>query len=194
MPILSSTSSTSGRPTPSSLSMRRSDTSMRPRQVAGPATGKRGSAGSTRSGRQECPGADRLDPRDRPAPRSPRCHQPRTPPPLPGGGQRNGTVPAAHHLRGERGAELLSTQRRGSDAVVEALREGNGGATDAPRGKGARGPADSRRREYPGSGRPHLLDAAAILWTARRIFAKAALRIPDDPEWDEHGLRMEIVR
>jgi predicted RNase H-like nuclease len=40
----------------------------------------------------------------------------------------------------------------------------------------------------------HLLDAAAFLWTARRIFAKAALRVPTDPQWDDEGLRMEIVR
>jgi predicted RNase H-like nuclease len=48
--------------------------------------------------------------------------------------------------------------------------------------------------EVPGATSAHLADAAAILWTARRIFAKAALRIPSDPEWDEQGLRMEIVR
>jgi predicted RNase H-like nuclease len=40
----------------------------------------------------------------------------------------------------------------------------------------------------------HLVDAAAILWTARRIFARAGTRIPTDPEWDVHGLRMELVR
>jgi predicted RNase H-like nuclease len=40
----------------------------------------------------------------------------------------------------------------------------------------------------------HLLDAAAMLWTARRIFARAGTRIPLDPEWDEQGLRMELVR
>jgi len=40
----------------------------------------------------------------------------------------------------------------------------------------------------------HLLDAAALLWTARRIFARAGTRIPSDPEWDDEGLRMEIVR
>jgi predicted RNase H-like nuclease len=40
----------------------------------------------------------------------------------------------------------------------------------------------------------HLLDAAAILWTARRIFARAGTRLPSDPEWDERGLRMEFVR
>jgi predicted RNase H-like nuclease len=48
--------------------------------------------------------------------------------------------------------------------------------------------------EVPGTGPSHLLDAAAILWTARRIFAKAAIRIPTDPEWDEQGLRMEFLR
>ncbi len=48
--------------------------------------------------------------------------------------------------------------------------------------------------EVPGASPAHLLDVAAILWTARRIFAKAGLRIPRDPEWDEQGLRMEIVR
>ncbi len=48
--------------------------------------------------------------------------------------------------------------------------------------------------EVPGAGPAHLLDAAAILWTARRIFAKAAIRIPSDPEWDEQGLRMELLR
>ena len=41
---------------------------------------------------------------------------------------------------------------------------------------------------------PHLLDAAACLWTARRIAAKAVQRLPEDPEWDSQGLRMEMVR
>jgi predicted RNase H-like nuclease len=48
--------------------------------------------------------------------------------------------------------------------------------------------------EVPGASTSHLLDAAAILWTARRIFAKAAIRIPLDPEWDEQGIRMEFLR
>ncbi len=48
--------------------------------------------------------------------------------------------------------------------------------------------------EVPGATAAHLLDAGAILWTARRIFAKAGVRIPTDPEWDEQGLRMEIIR
>jgi predicted RNase H-like nuclease len=48
--------------------------------------------------------------------------------------------------------------------------------------------------DVPGVTPSHLLDAAAILWSARRIFARAAVRIPDDPEWDEQGLRMELLR
>ncbi len=46
--------------------------------------------------------------------------------------------------------------------------------------------------EVPGSNQSHLLDAAAILWTARRILPKAAIRIPGDPEWDEQGLRIGV--
>ena len=40
----------------------------------------------------------------------------------------------------------------------------------------------------------HLLDAAACLWTARRIAARAVQRLPEDPEWDSEGIRMELVR
>jgi predicted RNase H-like nuclease len=40
----------------------------------------------------------------------------------------------------------------------------------------------------------HLIDAAAALWTARRIASRAIARIPEDPEWDSQGIRMEIVR
>ncbi len=48
--------------------------------------------------------------------------------------------------------------------------------------------------KLPGVGVTHLHDVAALLWTARRIFAKAATRLPADPEWDAEGLRMEVVR
>jgi predicted RNase H-like nuclease len=48
--------------------------------------------------------------------------------------------------------------------------------------------------ELPGASLAHLLDAAVFVWTARRIFVRAAIRIPQDPEWDEQGLRMEILR
>jgi predicted RNase H-like nuclease len=38
-----------------------------------------------------------------------------------------------------------------------------------------------------------LLDGFAALWTARRVAAKAATRIPESPEWNGDGLRMELV-
>ena len=41
--------------------------------------------------------------------------------------------------------------------------------------------------------RKHLFDAAALLWTARRVFGHAAIRLPSEAEWDSEGLRMEIV-
>lgn len=50
---------------------------------------------------------------------------------------------------------------------------------------------DTRLPRVPAS---HMLDVSALMWTARRIFARAGVRIPQDPEWDESGLRMEIVR
>ncbi|HZQ27729.1 MAG TPA: DUF429 domain-containing protein [Acidimicrobiales bacterium] len=48
--------------------------------------------------------------------------------------------------------------------------------------------------DVPRGTRPRqLIDAAADLWTARRIAARAVVRLPDDPEWDDEGLRMEIL-
>jgi predicted RNase H-like nuclease len=64
--------------------------------------------------------------------------------------------------------ELLERRMQGIDAVIDA--------------------------ELPRVGRHHLLDAAVGLWTARRIISRAATRLPEDPEWDEDGLRMEILR
>jgi predicted RNase H-like nuclease len=47
--------------------------------------------------------------------------------------------------------------------------------------------------ELDGVPRQHLLDVAALLWTARRVFSRGAKRIPEDAEWDSQGLRMEYV-
>ncbi len=41
---------------------------------------------------------------------------------------------------------------------------------------------------------PTLLDACVNLWTARRISARAVTRLPEVPEWNQDGLRMELVR
>jgi predicted RNase H-like nuclease len=48
--------------------------------------------------------------------------------------------------------------------------------------------------EIEGVTEGHLLDAGACLWTARRMFAHAGVRVPEDPEWDEEALRMELIR
>jgi predicted RNase H-like nuclease len=50
------------------------------------------------------------------------------------------------------------------------------------------------KSRLPGISEARLLDAAACLWTARRIMSRAVERVPADPEWDSEGLRMEIVR
>ena len=84
-------------------------------------------------------------------------------------------------------------------AEDEVLKHGK----DSKRGQAER--LDLLRRRMPGSERivdteldgvraTHLTDAAVTLWTARRIVARAISRLPEDPEWDDNGLRMEIVR
>ena len=40
----------------------------------------------------------------------------------------------------------------------------------------------------------HLLQVAALLFTARRASGRAVSRMPIDPTWDDVGMRMEIVR
>lgn len=46
----------------------------------------------------------------------------------------------------------------------------------------------------PGAAQVHVLQAAGLLWTARRIAGRAMTRLPADPTWDSTGLRMELVR
>ena len=45
-----------------------------------------------------------------------------------------------------------------------------------------------------GATRRHLIEAAGLLWTARRIAGRVVNRYPDEPEWNDIGLRMEYVR
>lgn len=47
--------------------------------------------------------------------------------------------------------------------------------------------------ELPGVAPRDLLDGAALLWTARRVFGHSAARLPSEGEWDSRGLRMELV-
>jgi predicted RNase H-like nuclease len=86
--------------------------------------------------------------------------------------QLNADVPLQWSKNSEKGREerraLLELKVPGVDRVLEA--------------------------EVSGATISHLLDVAAFMWTARRIFAHAVVRMPADPEWDDEGLRMEIVR
>lgn len=45
-----------------------------------------------------------------------------------------------------------------------------------------------------GAGMVHIVQAAGLLWTARRALGRAINRVPVEPTWDSHGLRLEIVR
>jgi len=57
------------------------------------------------------------------------------------------------------------------------------------------GVEDAVTRNPPaGAGQIHLLQAAGLLWTARRAAGRAINRLPTDPNWDTTGLRMELVR
>jgi predicted RNase H-like nuclease len=59
----------------------------------------------------------------------------------------------------------------------------------------ARLPGIERILDVEIAGVPHarVLDAAVDLWTARRVLARAVNRLPEDPEWDEEGVRMQLV-
>jgi predicted RNase H-like nuclease len=46
----------------------------------------------------------------------------------------------------------------------------------------------------PGAAQIHLIQACALVWTARRAAGRAMSRLPLDPKWDEAGMRMELVR
>jgi predicted RNase H-like nuclease len=46
----------------------------------------------------------------------------------------------------------------------------------------------------PGAGQLHLMQACALVWTARRASGRAMTRLPVDPTWDDAGMRMELVR
>ena len=83
----------------------------------------------------------------------------------------NGEEPvplAKHHADGRHYRErLLRSKMQGIDRVLNA--------------------------KLPGVSREHLVDVAADLWTARRVAARSIHRLPETPEWDSQGLRMEIV-
>ena len=107
---------------------------------------------------------------------------------------RDAAVPPAHRLRGPPRAQLLRHQLGHAAQALEAHRGGRRGAARAAREADPRHPPRPRLRAATGCRRRTSTTSAALLWTARRIFAKAATRIPEHPEWDTEGLRREIVR
>ncbi|MCU1401197.1 MAG: hypothetical protein JWN62_4306 [Acidimicrobiales bacterium] len=51
-----------------------------------------------------------------------------------------------------------------------------------------------QRTPPTGAGQFHVVQAAGLLWTARRAVGRAISRLPVDPSWDANGLRVELVR
>lgn len=45
-----------------------------------------------------------------------------------------------------------------------------------------------------GAAQAHVVQAAGLLWTARRAAGRGMNRLPADPAWDSGGIRMELVR
>jgi predicted RNase H-like nuclease len=45
-----------------------------------------------------------------------------------------------------------------------------------------------------GAAQFHVVQAAGLLWTARRAAGRGMNRLPADPNWDSAGIRMELVR
>jgi predicted RNase H-like nuclease len=50
------------------------------------------------------------------------------------------------------------------------------------------------RQPPVGAGPLHLMQACGLVWTARRASGRAMSRLPMDPNWDDTGMRMELVR
>ena len=87
------------------------------------------------------------------------------------------------HLNGD---EPLKTSPYHEEGVIERLeliREKLPGVDDV-----------ITRVPPTGAGQVHMFEAAAMLWTARRASGRAISRLPMDPEWDEAGIRIELVR
>ena len=68
----------------------------------------------------------------------------------------------------------------GGKASLEIVAPGQGGFDPAPI-------LDALRQS-------HMVQAAGLLWTARRASGRAINRLPVDPTWDTEGLRVELVR
>lgn len=90
----------------------------------------------------------------------------------------------------------LSFYQLAEDVVLRHAKDSRAGQKERQDLLRRRMPGSERVIEaaLPGARLTHLTDAAVTLWTARRIVARAVSRVPEEPEWDDNGLRMEIVR
>jgi len=90
----------------------------------------------------------------------------------------------------------LSFYQLAEDEVVKHTKDSKAGQLERQELLRRRMPGSERiiDAEIDGVRLTHLTDAAVTLWTARRIVARAVSRVPEDPEWDDKGLRMEILR
>ena len=109
-------------------------------------------------------------------------------------------VSPADPLRGPPGAELPPAQRRRPMKYSEALRGGAGGATGRCSPEAARDRAGARRPVKRAKA-SHVLDAAALLWTARRVAARRCSGsrrtrsgTPRASGWRSSGSRRVFVR
>ncbi len=97
----------------------------------------------------------------------------------------SGLPELSYHLLN--GDAPLATSGHWADGNVERLALAN------PRFPGIDAIAGSASLP-PGTDRRLVADAASLLWTARRIAGHVVSRLPEMPEWDDTGLRMELVR
>ena len=90
----------------------------------------------------------------------------------------------------------LSFYQLAEDEVVKHTKDSKAGQLERQELLRRRMPGSERiiDAEVEGVRLTHLTDVAVTLWTARRIIARAVSRVPEDPEWDDKGLRMEILR
>jgi predicted RNase H-like nuclease len=88
-----------------------------------------------------------------------------------------------HQMNGD---EPLRTSPHQEDGIVERLQLVRAKLPGTERFMTEAAPA--------GAGQFHVIQAAGLLWTARRAAGRAMTRLPMDPRWDTTGIRMELVR
>jgi len=86
-----------------------------------------------------------------------------------------------YHLNGERPLRYPKHTRAGREERIGLVRERIPGVDHA------------LSVGVTGAKPAHVIDCLAMLFTARRIRARSIVRLPELPEWDSEGLRMELI-